>query len=107
MVNRWIGAAPCTCDICKAELVGMFVDGKTQMGPWACMCAECHARVGVGLGTGGGQRYERQADGSWLCTKGGRVAKGSLKELKDILGDNIDVYVGQDDGTWKEVKGDE
>ena len=34
------------------------VDGKTRMGPWACMCEACFALYGVGLGTGKGQRLE-------------------------------------------------
>lgn len=32
------------------------VDGRTVYGPWANMCLECHDRIGVGLGTGKGQR---------------------------------------------------
>lgn len=46
------------CDFCAQE--GMQVlaiyDGATQLGPWANMC-ESHFRIiGVGLGTGKGQK---------------------------------------------------
>jgi hypothetical protein len=33
------------------------VDGATKGGPWASMCDDCHADMGVGLGVGKGQRY--------------------------------------------------
>jgi hypothetical protein len=53
---------PEKCNICKAvfkkEEDFQFVDGKTQMGPWANMCMECHTIHGVGIGTGYGQVYE-------------------------------------------------
>jgi hypothetical protein len=49
----------------------VMIDGKTRMGPWACMTEESWAVYGVGrLGTGLGQKYERQADGRWLKTEG-------------------------------------
>lgn len=31
-------------------------DGRTKTGPWANMCDECYLELGVGLGTGRGQR---------------------------------------------------
>ena len=38
------------CDICDAvirEVKGnTYVDGKTVMGPWACMCEDCFVKVG-------------------------------------------------------------
>lgn len=34
------------------------VDGKTTLGPWAYMCDVHHTQMGVGLGTGRGQRLE-------------------------------------------------
>lgn len=48
-----------------------FIDGRTVGGPWATMTPASWERFGVGrLGTGCGQRYERQADGRWLKVEG-------------------------------------
>jgi hypothetical protein len=56
--------------LCKVKLADTFIDGKTSYGPWGNLCPACHARHGVGLGTGKGQRYQRQPDGRWLKTQG-------------------------------------
>jgi len=47
------------CDICgkTAEY-----DGKTRMGPWAYMCERHFRKLGVGLGTGKGQKLEVVGD---------------------------------------------
>jgi hypothetical protein len=53
------------CDLCGTPLADpigadetrTYVDGRTKMGPWADMCEPCFTCVGVGLGTGRGQRY--------------------------------------------------
>ena len=55
---------PITCQLCEKPLVGHWVDGKTQYGPWANMCPRCHAKLGLGLGTGLGQEYKAGADGT-------------------------------------------
>jgi hypothetical protein len=49
-----------------------MVDGKTKMGPWANMTEASYKKYGIGkLGTGYGQRYEKQADtGKWLKVEG-------------------------------------
>jgi hypothetical protein len=60
---------PTSCDICQAQRFRVphsgiktggevFIDGRTRMGPWACMCPPCFEDVGVGLGTGRGQKYQ-------------------------------------------------
>lgn len=55
---RWMSPAPKECDICRVSLEKKdFVDGVTRMGPWGCMCLDCHSLYGRGLGTGKGQRY--------------------------------------------------
>lgn len=46
------------CDICKSEVLPVYVDGKTRMGPWANMCPICYAEYGIGLGEGLGQAYK-------------------------------------------------
>ena len=42
------------------------------MGPWATMCSECYMKVRAhaGLGTGLGQKYQRQDDGRFLKIRG-------------------------------------
>jgi len=65
----WVGSQHLTCDLCGADLVdgGFFIDGRIYAHTtWAMMCLLCHNQVGVGLGTGRGQKYERQEDGKWL-----------------------------------------
>jgi hypothetical protein len=56
--KKWMGGKPDLCDICSCELVGIFIDGKTDRGPWGFMCAGCHVLHGVGLGEGRGQAYD-------------------------------------------------
>lgn len=62
----WNGDVPHVCQICDQEIVGVFVDGKTQWDCWAFMCLDCWETHGEGLGTGKGQMYGRQADNRWL-----------------------------------------
>ena len=71
----WQEPIPTECEICHAELgegkIGVFVDGKTKLGPWGIMCPRCHAIHGVGLGTGKGQRYMVVPGGSlWIKVEG-------------------------------------
>lgn len=47
-----------------------IIDGKTKTGPWGLMTPASFARFGVGLGTGLGQKYEKQPDGKWLKVEG-------------------------------------
>ena len=70
MARYWMGSEIEKCDVCKAKIRNAFVDGKMEGGPWAIMCASCHRIYGVGLGTGRGQRFEKQEDGRWLKTEG-------------------------------------
>lgn len=53
-----------SCDVCarnhperELEPLNLYVDGKTQAGPWANMCSVCFSYFGVGVGTGLGQIY--------------------------------------------------
>ncbi len=48
------------CDICKKEISGNFIDGKTILGPWAYMCPSCFKEYGIGLGTGKGQEFNSE-----------------------------------------------
>ena len=58
--KKWMGTWPAECQLCDVELEACkyFVDGRTCVGPWALMCPLCHKGMGVGLGTGKGQKYD-------------------------------------------------
>jgi len=58
MATKWAGSEPTSCDVCHRPFKKYFIDGKTQMGPWGLLCVECHEEIGVGLGTGRGQKYD-------------------------------------------------
>ena len=71
----WIGRVRATDDF-GVPIENIFYDARTFLGPWATMAPssfELH-RLGTdeasSLGTGKGQRYERQPDGRWLKTGG-------------------------------------
>ena len=72
MSSYWLSEPPETCDTCDTDITNTFIDGKTAMGPWAFLCPSCfHFGPGTGrLGTGWGQKYEKQPDGKWLKTAG-------------------------------------
>ncbi len=67
----WLGSKIVVCDLCSNPIDKTFVDGSVAgFGSWAIMCSNCHHSHGVGLGTGKGQKYERQSDERWLKTEG-------------------------------------
>lgn len=66
----WLGEPPDKCDIGSEPITTEFVDGATTYGPWGFMCLKCHKSFGKGLGTGRGQKYEKQPDGRWMKTGG-------------------------------------
>jgi hypothetical protein len=55
----WMSDPPDKCQMCEKPIGDIFIDGRTSLGPWANMCQSCHRRKGVGLGTGKGQKYQR------------------------------------------------
>lgn len=65
----WMGSPITKCDLCKCQIKNVFVDGKTNMGPWGIMCFTCHRTHGCGLGLGRGQKY-RMNDGKWVKVAG-------------------------------------
>lgn len=50
-----------SCDLCRAfgdgKLLDEVIDGRTVHGRWAWMCKDHHKVIGVGFGTGKGQRF--------------------------------------------------
>jgi hypothetical protein len=69
---------PKECNICKEDMKDEveFYDFKTIGGPWADGCEFCFDLHGLGLGTGKGQRYNKQDDGTFLQTAGGMFTRG-------------------------------
>lgn len=57
------------CDLCDTPLHDVMYDSNTRHG-WGNVCGECFENYGQGLGTGRGQRYEKQTNGRWLKTDG-------------------------------------
>jgi hypothetical protein len=70
MTAKYYSGAPELCDTCSKPLVKLMYDAKTVMGPWGNICSMCFKQYGTGLGTGKGQKYEKQDDGRWLKTGG-------------------------------------
>ncbi len=54
------------CDMCRKKFKtdDVFIDGKTQGGPWADMCEDCFEQHGIGLGLGKGQKYQVSKSGN-------------------------------------------
>lgn len=63
----WVGSKITNCDLCKAELTDTFYDAQVYRAGWAILCPKCFSEVGVGLGEGKGQKFEKK----WLLTEGG------------------------------------
>ena len=63
---------PKKCDICQANIINTFYDARTHSGRWGNLCPQCFQDHGVGLGTGSGQKYVRQAapDNSFIKEEG-------------------------------------
>ena len=68
---------PVACDLCKAPLSsrGFFVDGMTEDGSWANMCAQCYIDKGQGIGLGVGQLYKATDNEQWILIGGGDPAR--------------------------------
>jgi len=69
-VVYWCGPSPDKCQISNKPITDTFIDGATTLGGWAIMHPDAYVQHGRGLGTGLGQRYERQPDGRWLKVEG-------------------------------------
>lgn len=53
---------PTKCDLCGSHIGNTLFDFKTIMGPWGNGCPDCFENYGGQLGTGRGQKYEKNAE---------------------------------------------
>ena len=74
MTNRYYSAEKLTVDdfgvpftMAEGEVV---YDAKTTHGPWGTMTETSYQLYGIGLGTGLGQKYRRQANGEFHKVEG-------------------------------------
>lgn len=66
----WEGSEPDQCQTCQRDYEGVMYDARLPLhGSWANICRRCFVAFGCRLGTGWGQKYEKQPDGSWLKVK--------------------------------------
>ena len=64
----WKSQTPTKCQICRKKISALFVDGRINrpgFRTWATMCVTCHGSIGSGLGTGCGQMFGRDTDGTF------------------------------------------
>ncbi len=59
-VKNWSGSTPIYCDACNIAFGKFFIDGNTVSGRWGLFCESCHSEIGIGLGVGKGQKYDRK-----------------------------------------------
>ena len=68
--KTWYGDLSNGCDICKHPFGKYMYDARTISGQWGNLDDSCFVMHGVGLGTGQGQKYERQTDDSFVKVEG-------------------------------------
>ena len=66
---------PIACQICNKKINDRFYDCKVSLGGWCDCCPACSSNYGIGLGTGKGQEYIKQDNGTFVLTKGGMTKK--------------------------------
>ena len=63
-VKKWRGSAPVKCEVCGRQfdpaVDKFFFDFRMVTGLWTIGCEKCWSKLGTGLGTGHGQRYNLQ-----------------------------------------------
>jgi hypothetical protein len=67
MTKQYIGRPPAKDDW-GSPITTAFIDGRTIWGPWAIFTPRHWALYGLAqpLGTGVGQRYNKNPDGRWI-----------------------------------------
>ena len=63
-MGYWMGKIE-KCQICNHPFGNTMYDANLRHVSWANVCEPCFNKFGQGLGTGKGQKYERQEDGRW------------------------------------------
>lgn len=67
----WAGQTPKHCALCNDKLLTGFYDARIPaVGSWGTICYRCFNQHGCKTGTGMGQRFVQQRDGSFLKTEG-------------------------------------
>lgn len=63
---------PADCQLCHADFKGVMFDARlpSLFNQWGNVCGHCFVECGGRLGTGWGQKYEKQSDGRWLKVGG-------------------------------------
>ncbi len=70
MTPVWVGRVE-DCDVCHEYLKDVMYDANIRtFGMWGNICQRCFDYHRCRLGTGLGQKYERQSDGRWLKVGG-------------------------------------
>jgi hypothetical protein len=68
---HWMGSIETKCQLSGRKLTTEFVDGRVPgMSSWAIMHPAWFKSRGGKLGTGRGQRYQKQPNGRWLKVEG-------------------------------------
>jgi hypothetical protein len=68
----WLSSVPAADDFGQ-PIKDVFIDGATKMGPWGLMTPLSYSMFGRypdQLGTGIGQKYEKQSNGTWMKVEG-------------------------------------
>lgn len=61
----WSGSPPAGCDACGVELPAVFVDCKTVMGWWGCLCVRCAGDLAATAGPPLCRVYQASSSG-WV-----------------------------------------
>lgn len=67
----WCGSNVTHCQVTGEKLEDVMYDAMVMSGRWANIGQTAFDKYGCQLGTGLGQKYERQEDGRWLLVAGG------------------------------------
>ncbi len=65
----WGSPSPDVCQLCGVTIGEVFIDASLHGLGWALVCPGCHHQHGKGLGTGRGQKYEKQGE-EWVKVEG-------------------------------------
>lgn len=69
MAIYWTGDIGCDDDF-NEPIQNVFYDAKMITGQWAIMAPSTWKRLSGRIGTGYGQKYEKQSDGRWMKVEG-------------------------------------